>query len=132
MYLALGFMLSQKGLEKGKTIVYTRICMADYLLPEAKLTVKEKIYIFSLRCQINDNPYYFGEKILCQMGCSIVQDNEQILNCPLLSKADFKVYIEYIRNCPIYQNKKILKTFIEHNERFKQHLRDSVTTVNPL
>ena len=81
---------------------------------------------------MNDNPYNFGEKILCQMGCSIFQDNEHILNCPLLSKQDFKMNIEYISNGPIYKKKEILKTFIEHNEKIKQHLRDAVTTVNPL
>ena len=39
----------QKQGEKGKTIVYNSIGMADYLLPEAKMTVKEKNDIFSLR-----------------------------------------------------------------------------------
>ena len=60
----------QKRGEKGKTIVYTSLGMADYLLPEAQLTVREKTDMFSLRCQMNENPCNFGEKIQCQMGCS--------------------------------------------------------------
>ena len=122
----------QKRGEKGKTIVYTSLVMAEYLLPEAKMTVREKTDIFSLRSQMNENPCNFGEKISCQMGCSEVQTNEHILNCPLLTKPELKMNIEYIRNGPIFKKKEVLKLFNENQERIKQHLRDSVPTVNPL
>ena len=77
--------LRQKKGEKGRTIVYNNFSMADYLLPEANLTVSEKVQIFSLRSEMNDNPCNFGEKIKCQMGCSQIQQNEHILKCPELN-----------------------------------------------
>ena len=121
----------QEG-EKGKTIVYNSLGMADYLQPESKLTVREKIEMFALRCQMNENPFNFGEHINCQMGCSQLQENEHILNCPLLNEHEDQMNIEDIRNGSLNRKIEVLRRFNENNNRMKQHLRDSVDTVNPL
>ena len=59
--------LKQKKGEKERNIIYTSLSntnsIADYLLPEANLTVSEKVQIFSLRSEINkENPSNFSEK----------------------------------------------------------------------
>ena len=52
--------------------------MADYLLPEANLTVEEKRNVFSLRLEMNENPCNFGSKIQCETGCPEIQENSNI------------------------------------------------------
>ena len=52
----------QKRGEKGKSIEYNSFNMAEYLLPESNLTVSEKVQIFALRSEMNENPCNFGEK----------------------------------------------------------------------
>ena len=121
----------KKG-EKGRSILYNSLCMADYLLPEANLTVSEKVQIFSLRSEMNDNPCNFGEKIQCQMGCSQIQENLHILNCPKLNEPEDTLNIEEIRNDPLHTKIEVLRKFNENMNRITQHLRDSVNTVNPL
>ena len=66
------------------------------------------------------------------MGCSQVQDNEHILNCPVLEESENQLKIEYIRNGPIHRKNEILRKFNTNSIRIKEHLRDSVHTVNPL
>jgi hypothetical protein len=53
--------------EKGKLIVYESLNMADYLLPEAALTVEEKQEIFAVRTEMNENPFNFGNKTQCEV-----------------------------------------------------------------
>ena len=36
--------------------------MADYLLPEANLTTEDKVQLYSVRTEMNDNPFNYGEK----------------------------------------------------------------------
>ena len=67
--------------EKGRLIVYESLNMADYLLPEAALTVEEKQEMFAVRTEMNENPFNFGNKTQCEVGCPEAQDNPHILNC---------------------------------------------------
>ena len=46
--------------QKGKYIKYESLQMADYLTPEANLSVTEKIELFAIRTEMNFNPYNFG------------------------------------------------------------------------
>ena len=59
----------KKG-EKGRTVVYNILGMADYLLPESNLSVSEKVKSFALIYEMNDNPCSFGDKIKCPIGSS--------------------------------------------------------------
>ena len=67
--------------EKGRFIVYESLNMADYLLPEAALTVEEKQEMFAVRTEMNENQFNFRNKIQCEVGCPEAQDNPHILNC---------------------------------------------------
>ena len=112
--------------------MYTSICMARYLLPETNLTVSEKTDIFALRSQMNENPCNFWDKINCQMGCSQIQENEHILNCPQMDGNEIYMNLEDLRNGPEYKQLEVLRRFNKNTNRIKQHLWDSVNTVNPL
>ena len=70
----------QRG-EKGREIIYQDISMADYLLPEATLSVTEKLELFAARTEMNENPYNYGDKILCEMGCKEDETNKHICLC---------------------------------------------------
>ena len=74
--------------------------MATYLLPEANLTTEEKTEVFALHCQMNKNPCNFGDKIKCQMGCSQIQENQHILNCPQMNENENNMNLENLRNGP--------------------------------
>ena len=50
----------QKQGKKGKLITYKQIEMADYLLPECSMSVKDKTDMFSFRCDMNKLPNNFG------------------------------------------------------------------------
>ena len=52
--------------------------MSDYLLPEAALSVTEKLELFAARTEMNENPYNFGNKTLCEMGCKEAETNKHI------------------------------------------------------
>ena len=88
----------QKNGQKGRKIIYRSLSMADYLLPEANLTVEEKRNVFSLRLEMNENPCNFGSKIQCEMGCPEIQENSHILECPKLNESGQELNIEDILN----------------------------------
>ena len=67
--------------EKGKEIIYQDLSMSDFLLPEAALSVTEKLELFAARTEMNENPYNFGNKTLCEMGCKEAETNKHILVC---------------------------------------------------
>ena len=131
--LALSELISrQKKGEKRKSIEYNSFNMAEYLLPESNLTVTEKVQIFVLRSEMNENPCNFGGKIQCQMDCSQVQDNEHILNCHVLEESKNQLNLEDTRNGPTHRKNQIRRKMNKNPIRIKEHLRDSVHTVNPL
>ena len=108
----------RKG-EKGRNIVYRSLSMADYLLPEANLTVEEKKKIFSIRLEMNENSCNFGVKILCEMGCSEIQENSHILVCPKLNESEQELNIEDILNGSLPMKVKVLKRFEENLKKKK-------------
>ena len=61
--------------EKGRHIHYEKHEMASYLLSKSNFSVKDKLEIFAIRCEMNDLPFNFGNKTNCEMGC-----HETIMN----------------------------------------------------
>ena len=50
------------------------------------ISVKDKIEMYAIRCEINELPSNCGEKTNYEMGCQAqVMNNEHILNCPPLN-----------------------------------------------
>ena len=75
------FVDSQQRGEKRKEIIYQDLLMSYYLLPEAALSVTEKLELFAARTEMNENPYNYGDKILCEMGCKEAETNKHIFLC---------------------------------------------------
>ena len=121
----------QQNKEKGKSIRYDSLKMADYLLPESNLNNKDKLEIFALRAEMNPNPYNFGLKTLCELGCQQFQDNKHLFYCEKVNKNENVLSFENILNGSLKEKVMVLRKFQENmNER--EQLRDSANTVNPL
>ena len=63
--------LTEKKRTKGKEISYSRIEMAEYLLPENDLTIEQKRRIFAVRNKMVDIPNHFSSSknnTLCVCG----------------------------------------------------------------
>ena len=50
--------------------------MTDYLLPESEMSNKDKIELFHIRTEMNDLPFNFGSKTICDKGCKEILDNK--------------------------------------------------------
>ena len=60
---------------KGKTIKYGSLRMADYLLPEANISLKDQREIFSIRCRINPFGANRGLIEYCETNCGEILNN---------------------------------------------------------
>ena len=121
----------QQGGKKGKFIKYTCLSMADYLLPEAELTTEQKRQLFSVRSEMNENPFNYGEKIPCSFGCIEEQNNSHLLSCIITNKKKEILDYEDLLNGPLQLKIELFKKF-KRNIIIREQLRDSVSTVNPL
>ena len=101
--------------------------MADYLLPECELSNKEKIELYHIRTEMNDLPFNYGNKILCDKGCKEILDNHHFLNCPLSNnKNKEEGELNRILNDPMNEEILTLKKFQEEEKQRKKKLWDSV------
>ena len=76
----------QKQGSKGKQIDYKNLEMADYLLPECVISNRDKIELFNIRTEMNDLPFNYGNKTLCDRGCLQLMDNQHFICCPLITE----------------------------------------------
>ena len=74
---------------------------------------------------MNENPYNYGEKILCSMGCKEEQTNAHILSCNRTNKNNEPFKYEDFLNGPFQLKIQIFKKFDQLNN-IKEQLRDSV------
>ena len=103
--------------QKGKNIMYECLQTTHYLMPECSLNLEDKIEMFSLRTEMNSNPYNFGNKENCELGCLIPQDNEHYLNCNILNEGienDMK-YSKFL-NGPLETKIRILRKILENKK----------------
>ena len=75
--------------------------MADYLLPEAELRTEQKCQLFSVRSEMNENPFNYGEKIPCSFGCIEEQNNSHLLSCIRTNKKKEILDYEDLLNGPL-------------------------------
>ena len=108
----------QKG-KRGKYIKYEQIQMADYLLPESCASLQEKIYIFSLRVEMNDRPYNFGQKEFCKLGCQDLLTNEHILICLHLNQLNCEAQYHQLLNGSVEEKIEVLNIFKKNLNELK-------------
>ena len=76
---------------KGKTIKYGRLRMADYLLSQAYISLKDQWDIFLIRCHTNPLGANRGMIEYCETSCREILDNAHIFKCIVLNghKGDY-------------------------------------------
>ena len=108
---------------KGTEIKYSSLQMADYLLPQANLSIEEQREIFSIRCRTNDMKANIGILEYCE--CKEVLNNSHIFKCKNLNTGE-KIYdINYIMNGYTKEMKEHLKVWRENMKR-RSHTLDQV------
>ena len=113
--------------QKGCYVEYEELEMASYLMSKSNISVKDKIEMFAIRCEMNELPYNYGKKENCEMGCQAQEmNNKHILDCPKLNGNLDRRNIMEILNGNNQQKVKTFNKFKENMERRKSYLRDSV------
>ena len=108
--------------KKGKLISYPQIQMADYLLPECSLSVKDKTDLFSFRCEVNFLPSNFGNTEPCEFQCQELMNNEHLLSCLFLNDwQPTSLKIEQIMNGNIIEKIDVLRKLQTNTEKLNQY-----------
>ena len=84
--------------QKCKYIKYEGLQMADYLQPEAKLNITEKLEIFALRREMSFSPYNFVNLICCEKIWQEERSNNHIFECLKPNNQETKLKCENIFN----------------------------------
>ena len=112
----------QKPGSKGREISYgEKLRMADYLMPNHILKLEEQREIFQICARANRIPSNWGEKTLCETGCSEVLNNEHILRC-VISNEIKNTDIDYIHNGSVEEKLRTLNTFKRNMKRRQMYL----------
>ena len=101
--------------KKGKLIQYEKLELADYLLPECSISVKDKIELFAYRCEMNDLPNNFGKSDSCELSCNVLMNNEHLLNCAHLNESNLNnLTLNQLRNGNTIEKVEVLNQ-LQHN-----------------
>ena len=119
MELAYKYLMNKRG-SKGKEIKYDRIQMAQYLLPNDQLEVKEQRKIFEMRNKMTNIPDNFSTKSEMKCICGEIERMEHIYNCKFLDSEKQKIKYEKIYQGNVNDMKMIVKQFEKNmNKREK-------------
>ena len=92
--------------------------MADYLLTECSLSVKDKTELFAFRCEVNVLPNNLGKTELCEFRCQELMINEHLLSCLFLNNGQpTSLKLEYILNGKINEKIKVLRKLQTKTEK---------------
>ena len=72
--------------------------MADYLLPEAGISLEDQKELFSIRCRTNPMGTNRGNIEYCFTHCGEILNNSQFFQCNIINKSEEKYHIEKIIN----------------------------------
>ena len=127
---ASNYLEKKKGI-KGKEIIYTKIEMADYLLPNSKLSINEKQRLFAIRNQMVDIPNHFSsenKKYLCI--CGEEENLPHIYVCERLNETEIeKLPYEKIYTGNVEEQRKILEK-MENNLQVREKNINEKETMN--
>ena len=111
--------MSKRG-SKGREIEYDRIQMAQYLLPNDQLEIKEQRKIFEMRNKMTNIPNNFSSKSEIKCLCGQIEQMEHIYNCKFLNSEEEKIKYEKVYQENVDNLKIILKRFEQNcNKREK-------------
>ena len=66
---------------------------------------------------MNENPYNYGEQILCSLGCEEEQNNAHIISCLRTKKNSKSPKYEDFLNGPLNLKIKLFRSFEENNKQ---------------
>ena len=103
--IALEYLLNCRK-SKGKQIIYNKLEMAEYLLPNKHLNIDQQIYIFNIRNRmIHIYSNFSKNELFCLTNCGNIESMEHIYNCEklcgtnIISKLNYeKIYSSYIKD----------------------------------
>ena len=75
----------QKSGSKGREIKYSCLETADYLLPQARISIKDQREIFSIRSRTNPLGANMGKIEYCETKCGEILTNSHIFQCCVLN-----------------------------------------------
>ena len=88
----------QETHNKSKKLVYDELKMQEYLSTNNGMTNKEKAFAFSARAQmlkVKCNFKMGNPDTKCSLGCDSNEDQEHILNCPVLEDDNLTTISNY-------------------------------------
>ena len=119
---AFKYLISKRG-KKGKEIEYRNIEMAQYLLPNNQLNIKEQTKIFEMRNKMTNIPSNFTKKETeNKCKCGENESMEHIYSCKTLNRKEIETKYENVYRGNVNNLKKIVQRFEETMlEREKKH-----------
>ena len=122
--------LTEKKRTKGKEISYSRIKMAEYLLPENDLTIEQKRRIFAVRNKMVDIPNHFSSSknnTLCV--CGEKETLSHIYDCEILNETKRETLpYEKIYDGNVFEQTKILYKIEENLQVREKHSDNKIIT----
>ena len=103
---------------KGRDIQYSCMYMADYLLPQAGISLEDQNELFSLRCRTNKMGANRGIVEWCFTQCGEILNNAHIFKCKILNEND-QFDIDKILNGLIAEKKEHLKKWRENMQKLQ-------------
>ena len=98
--------------------------MADYLCPEANMSLTDQRETFSIRCRTNSLGANRGIIENCETMCGEVLDNSHIFKCKILNKNNSDYNYEKILNGFIIEKKHNLRIWRENMKKRNHILRN--------
>ena len=112
----------QKKGSKGRDISYTSLGMADYLLPQANMSIGDQRELFSIRCRTNIMGANRGIIEYCETECGEILNNSHIFQCVELNIGEQKYEIDKVLNGFIAEKKEHLKIWRENMKKRQVYL----------
>ena len=121
MELAYRYLMNKRG-SKGKEINYDKMKMAQYLLPNNQLEVKEQQKFFEIRNKMTNIPNNFSRKNDNKCLCGQIENMEHVYNCKFLNGEEANIKYEKIYQENVDDLKIVLKRFEQNmNKREQQY-----------
>ena len=108
--------------QQGRDISYTSLGMADYLLPQANMSIVDQRELFSIRCRTNNMGANRGIIEYCETGCGEILNNYHIFQCVQLIIGEQKYNIDKVLNGFIAGKKEHLKIWRENMKKKQVYL----------
>ena len=113
----------QKSGSKGAGINYNCLEMADYLLPQANISLEDQRESFSIRCRTNALGANRGIEEYCETQCGKILNNAHIFQCNILNNNRQDGEMRKILNGYISEKKAMLTIWRENMKRRESFLR---------